>query len=453
MKKRRALLCCFIGCMVLYLYGCGMPEELEHLFTEEQTGNEDAQEHISEHGTDVIQTYGLDESCYEIVEEQCVEGSTADVSLETQTVTKLCQNIRGMTQTELDAWDKMGMNDQSVQRVQSEQEGYYYYDALSEKQKLLYAELLMILTSESEDIIISETDEELIDPVFQAVLADHPEIFYVTGYTYTKHLLDDEVQRIGFTGAYTMEKADVEAYQRKIDEYVEVCLQNLPAEDEYERIRYLYEYIIAHTDYVLDAPENQNILSVFVYGQSVCQGYAKALEYLCMQAGLEATLVTGTIRESGYGHAWNLVKSNDAYYYVDATWGDASYTSGNGQAAMQLPNVNYEYLCITSDQLLETHEIRTVVEMPVCTSMKDNFYVREQAYFEVFDIKGVEALFANYIKGEVDCVTFKCSSRELYEQYYEYLITDQYIFQYMNSNSGVSYYVSEENASFSFWIP
>lgn len=430
-------------CLLLMLGGCAVPKQLHDILTEEEppsAGRGQAAEEISGNR-------------YEITEGADVEDGTGEPAQDTGAVVMLCENISGLTQEELDAWSRIGMNDLSVEHLREEQKGFYYYDRLEETQQLLYAELLMILSQSAENITVSETDGDCLDLVFQAVLADHPEIFYVSGYSYTQYLLDSRVQRIRFTGTYTMTSEQIVAKQPEIDRYVAECLSGMPAGDDYVKLRYLYEYLIEHTDYVLNAPENQSICSVFLYGQSVCQGYAKAYQYLCREADIEATLVTGSIKETGYGHAWNLVAADGDYYYVDVTWGDASYTSGADTATANVPGINYEYLCITTDQIEQTHEIDTIVAMPYCTAITDNFYVRENAYFTVFDTEALSSLFAHTDAVKQNYVTFRCASPDIYDRYCDYLITQQKIFLYMNSDRGISYSENPVAQTLSFWLP
>ncbi len=368
-------------------------------------------------------------------------------------VSGLCEPICGITQDELNEWERIGMNDATVAELGADQQGLYYYDRMNDRQKLVYAEVFMILLQSEENITVSDADGSDLDMVFQAVLADHPEIFYVSGYQYTQYLRDAEVQRISFTGTYTMTPEQIVAKQTEMEQYVEACLAGMPQGDDYEKLRYLYEYVIDHTDYVLNAPGNQSICSVFLQGQSVCQGYAKAYQYLCQRAGVSATLVTGNIRETGYGHAWNLVFADGDYYYVDATWGDASYTSAESGQAVRVPGINYEYLCITTEQINRTHEIDTIVDMPECTATADNFYVREDSYLTAYDIEALDRIFRNADADRQNYVTFCCATDELYNRYYEYLITEQGIFGYMDSEQGISYAENPLARTLGFWLP
>lgn len=344
--------------------------------------------------------------------------------------------------------------EQTEQVIRREEEKGYAYSMLSEEEQTLYLEIRDALMNFEEDVKLSSYDKDEISHAFQCVLNDHPEIFYVDGYTYTEYTLGDILRKITFTGTYRFNREEVKLKQVQIDSYVNQCLAGIPNDaDEYTKVKYIYEYLIHHTEYDAGAKDNQNICSVFIEGKSVCQGYAKATQYLLNKAGIFSTLVLGRV-VGGEGHAWNLVRIDGKYYYVDTTWGDASYQAvGGGYPGEKIPTINYDYLCVSTEQMNLTHELDNVVDMPDCNSMEDNYYVREGLYFTKWDQEQIERIFREeYEKGSA-YVTLKCDSYDVYSRMYGALITNQEIFRYLDCPDGVVSYSDDEGQySLSFWL-
>ena len=300
--------------------------------------------------------------------------------------------------------------------------------------------------------------EENIDRVFQCVLNDHPELFYVDGYSYTKYTRyghEDEIDSLEFSGRYSMEREAAISRRDQIQEAVCRLLAGIDSDaEDYEKVKYVYDTLIKETEYQLDAPDNQNIYSVFVNHLSVCQGYAKATQYLLNRLGVECVLVLGTVNH-GEGHAWNLVNVDGSYYYVDTTWGDASYQpeeDGSLNAVSQ-PEIIYDYLNVTTAELVRTHMIGGEVPMPVCDSTAANYYVKEGALFSDYDKEQMASLFDRKLSEGMTDVTIKCTSYDCYQKVTEALINRQEIFQYLSGmGDTVSYTRNDTQLSVTFWV-
>ena len=335
----------------------------------------------------------------------------------------------------------------------------FAYESLDAQEQIWYGEIEQALGEMTDTVKLSTEPieqglgEQDIDRIFQCVLIDHPEIFYTTGYTYTKYSKGDRTVGIDFAGTYSMTEEEAQTKAEEIRRKASEWLADIPEDaSEYDKVKAVYEKIIFSTNYDLNAADNQNIASVFLGNSSVCQGYAKATQYLLNHLGVMCTLVQGTV-DTGEAHAWNLVRVDGDYYYVDTTWGDASYRMEDGGGQEELPEINYDYLCVTTQDLLRTHRIESAVPMPECTATQANYYVREGAYFTAYDAEQMQSIFDRIWESGRTEITLKCADEECYREICGVLIDEQEIFSYMPENSGtIAYAQNGKQLSLTFWV-
>lgn len=330
---------------------------------------------------------------------------------------------------------------------------YYAYHKLEPDEQQVYLEVLDALTNLETGTKVSTLDKTVLDRIFTCVMNDHPELFYVEGYQYTEYTYGSSITSLTFSGTYSMSDAEVDYYKLLIEQKVKECFTHVPLnEDEYSTVKYLYEWLISNTEYDKNVQDNQNICSVFLQGKSVCQGYAKAMQYMLQRADIPCLLLTGFT--NGERHAWNLAKVDGDYYYLDPTWGDASYAYHGAASAEQgfAPVINYDYFLVTEDEMTRTHSFEKVVELPKCTATEDNYFVREGLLFTAYDEQQLTQIFESDEAKEKDYVTIKCADAESYQQMLSTLIDSQKIFDFIDrQGASISYTANEEQRIISFW--
>lgn len=338
--------------------------------------------------------------------------------------------------------------------------GEYAFHCLSRTEQIWYRDIEQILGNFETECKLSEygldggLTEKNIDKIFQCVLYDHPELFFVEGYSYTMYSMAGKLMSIAFSGTYTTDKDTALAQKAEIELAVEEILAGVPADaSQYDKVKYVYEQIILNTDYDLNVSDNQNIYSVFIHHFSVCQGYAKAAQYLLNRLGVNCTLVLGTV-DSGDGHAWNLVQIDGNYYYLDTTWGDASYRLSDGmQGTVDMSAVNYDYLNVTTEEILRTHRIESEIPMPECVSREANYYVRQGMLFDAYDKERLDKLFDEMKQGKRSNVTIKCADRPVYEEIRSALVDRQEIFQFLDDlEQTITFSQNDTQLSMTFWV-
>lgn len=318
----------------------------------------------------------------------------------------------------------------------------YCYQQLDEEGRRVYDQLVATVDAQEESAVVSTKEEAVLERAFCAMLADYGEFFWISGYQYNTYTSGQKVIGLKVMPVYTMSREDREAAQQQVDQTVEEWLANLPADaGDYEKSKYVYETLIRQAEYNENAQNSQNILSVFLDRQTVCQGYAEAAAYLFHRLGIQAAVVTGSAKEEP--HAWNLVRLDGEYYFMDVTWGNSNYSE---ETDPEDKIINYAYLNVTTEDLRKTHEFGQEIPVPECTAITDNYYRREGCYFEQWDPDAVGSKIREAWDSDATGVSVRFSDSQLYEKAIGYFIDNGNLSRYCRGMHTV-YYIEDSQLS------
>ena len=322
--------------------------------------------------------------------------------------------------------------------------GGYYYDHLSDKIQAIYQVLYNCVVANEQTAELYGIPDQNISLAFKTVLFDHPEIFYVEGFQLEHYSGPDE--KIIFRPNYTKTVEEQAVINKELADYTQRLLASITGTTSFSKVQGVYDYIVEHTQYDITAPDLGNLSSVTSHGRAVCEGYAKATMYFCNLLGIDCIVVPGYIRSNGTAHLWNAVKLDGQWYFVDTTWGDEDFENSK-----RAPEVRYDYLCVSQEQIRGTHQVEEVVEIPQCISTEANYYYQTGRVIYQCSKADLGDMFKDL---EINGVcTFACSDQLVYQQVSDYLISEKHVFDYLISKDlQIGYFTNSNVRSFTFWI-
>jgi len=326
----------------------------------------------------------------------------------------------------------------------------YYFNQIPSEENEIYRELYERLkNSEEEGTLYAQVPTDQFWDAYYAVLADHPEFFWIgSNIEVSESALTGKV--VSYRLSTTVSADEREHMRGQIEAAADACIAGISAgSSDYQKIKYVYEYLINTTDYVPGSMYDQNLQSALLYHQSVCAGYSRAFQYILHRMGLFCTYVTGKTSEGG-DHAWNIVRMDGQYYNVDVTWGDPVFvgdSQGSAYSAM-----NYNYLCATDAELARTHTTDVTVPLPACTDDSYNYYRLQGMYYETFDYERIHQALMDCVYAGDPYISLKFAhdedyERAVYELFSNGLISDAagYLMQ-INQTSSWNYTYHTEDA-------
>ncbi len=238
------------------------------------------------------------------------------------------------------------------------------------------------------DAGVTVTESEL-KTAMRCYHADYPQHFWYNGaYNY---VMDGSGTILSVKPTYTMTASQKQTAQKKVDDVVKELLGKAAyGQTEYARELILHDALADRVKYVAGTNAH-NLYGALVEGKAVCEGYARAFQYLLYQSGTQCLFVEGTgIRpggSKGEAHAWNVVKVGGKYYHTDVTWDDQSDAT---------ISVMHAFFNLNDTLIKEGHTISADNPYPIpsCNSTAESYFVKGDIEIKTFSADRIAELFA-----------------------------------------------------------
>lgn len=221
--------------------------------------------------------------------------------------------------------------------------------------------------------------------VYACYRSDFPQHFWTDGYSYYHEgdVVSDVQPRYLLQYGETL----VNGRQAMEDAAVQLLAGVGDSLSEYERVLRIHDALCGWMTYGDEAAGGTYIHTAYgaLFNRiAVCDGYARAFQYLLHKAGIRTMMVYGESENpdtgENEGHAWTIVYIDGEPYHFDVTWDDQDYLS-------------YAYFGLTTAQVEEDHIITgNDYEVPVCTATQANYFVRSGGLLTGCDLSAVAEL-------------------------------------------------------------
>lgn len=274
---------------------------------------------------------------------------------------------------------------------------YYGREALSAcysgdtQSKVLaaYDAIVAGVEASQKQISVEGITAEQLQVIMDAYRKDHAEHFWVgNGYRYS--VSGGFVCQV--EPVYLMSGDDLTTAKAAFTQGANELLSSVKSDmNEYEREKILHDLLAAKVTYDTAAvTDDTRVKAHTAYGAlaenlAVCDGYAKAFQYLLRQVGIQSFIVTGNSvspgSETPVGHAWNLVRIDGKWHHVDLTWDD------------QENSIYYAYFNKTDVVIQEDHTIEAVeYDLPKADSEDADYFTLNGGKMESFNAETIANL-------------------------------------------------------------
>lgn len=296
------------------------------------------------------------------------------------------------------------------------------YEQLNEQEKYIYRSLYF--NSRDNIYEYAYNKDYTLDEVERALAAftnEYPEYYYLSIDGFTEYT-NDLFSLSCILGSFENQSYEISRTIEQFEEKAETILKDTEADDEYERIRKIHDYVLDHVEYDAECSNSQDLRSALLNGRAVCAGYAKMFQYLVQKAGYECIYVSGTVEDSETpNHAWDLLKFHDHWYWIDQTLDD---TAG----------IPYDYFFADDELMLENHKPEEFV-YPACDDASYYFKDTGVIYFTNSSRDEIRDYILTRVIAGDSPISMKFSDQDDYEIIRDYLYRGESVIHFLSNLS------------------
>lgn len=251
-----------------------------------------------------------------------------------------------------------------------------------------------------------------------------PDIFWLNGYSI---ISDRKHTQIKFRVLNDYSPAQLSQMHSALIAAADSIIAKVPQDtDDYGKILFVHDCLIRNTVY--DSPGAASVRNgiwgtsygCLVNCKAVCQGYAEAFMYIMNKLGIECGITHGDTDDDK--HAWNYVKVDGDYYWIDVTWDDPIDMNSDAD------NLRYTYFLINDEMLMRSRSVTTSDSfVPVCSALDNNYFVRNGCYITEYSIEEIGNIMAE--RSVDNSVSIMCADYDVYCETIEKLIENAEIWQ------------------------
>ncbi|MEG1996586.1 MAG: transglutaminase domain-containing protein [Oscillospiraceae bacterium] len=259
---------------------------------------------------------------------------------------------------------------------------YYGRNSLVGNEKSAYLDIVANIKTLTTNIDVAKYNLTIkqAKKIIYYIQADYPQLYW--SYSNISYISSEYIKSLSFEYPFT--KEEIIKNSKKISLTTTKLLYGISKSmTDYEKVKTIHDNLIKFAEYK-SSPNDQYILGILLDGYGVCASYAKTFQYLCYKVGIQSLYVIGSsINSSGKSveHAWNIVKMDNDFYYLDVTWDDPLFNKKDASY------VSHKFFAITTKQIKKTHSFSgDNYPLPSCTSTKCNYFVNEHLLFEDYNL-------------------------------------------------------------------